>query len=280
MDVEPVRDTVEFMTFASICTGIGGFDLAFERAGFTLLWMCEKDRQCRDVLRKHWPDKPIYEDMLTLDTGTVGRPDVLCGGTPCQGFSVAGLGKSLGDERSNLCRRFVQICDELNPGLVLWENVPGVLSQSDNAFGCFLGALVGMSAPLVPPDYVNRWEHGKKGRYFRWTSAGMVVGSKRTACWRVLDSQYFGVAQRRERVFVVCDLGDGRAEKILFERPRVLWHPPARGEAGEGITGSLSARTDGGGGLGTDFDCGGACPGHSEVKPTPAIGTTPKPTSL
>lgn len=232
-------------------------DQGLERAGFTPIWMCEIDRQCREVLRFHYPTLPIYQDMLALDVSKLDRPDVFCGGTPCQGFSVAGLRKSLDDDRSNLCLQFVKLCNELDPSIILWENVPGCLSTADNAFGCFLAGLVGADAPLVPPDSIRRWKTGKSGRYFSWTDAGMVVGPRRTACWRTCDSQFFGVAQRRQRVFVVCDTGDRSAAQILFESKSVRGHHPPGEETREGITGTLGIRATGGGGLGTDFDLAG-----------------------
>lgn len=221
-------------------------DLGLERAGFTPLWMCEIDRPCREVLRLHWPTVPIHQDMLALNTSNIEHPDILCGGTPCQGFSFAGLRQSLDDDRSNLCLHFVKLANELNPRLILWENVPGVLSSKDNAFGCFLGALVGADAPLVPPRTIGRWNKGKDGEFFSWTSAGMVIGPKRRAAWRVLDSQYFGVAQRRERVFVVCDTGDGSAEQILFEQDGVRRYSPPIREEGEAVAPTLRGGTHSG----------------------------------
>ena len=171
----------------------------------------------------------------------------------CQAFSVAGLRKGLDDERGNLTLKFVELAHELaglgntdGNGLrnVVWENVVGVLSDKGNAFGCFLAGLVGADAPIVPPG--------------KWTNAGMVSGPLGRAAWRVLDAQYFGVAQRRRRVIVVADFGNGAdpAAVLLIEQglPR---NPPARGEAGKDVAHTISARTKGGGGLGTDFDLDG-----------------------
>jgi DNA (cytosine-5)-methyltransferase 1 len=141
----------------------------------------------------------------------IDAPDILVGGTPCQAFSVAGLREGLSDPRGMLTQTFVKIgdaIDERRPGneaVIWWENVPGVLSSKDNAFGCFLGALAGEDCELVPP--------GKK-----WTNAGCVFGPKRAVAWRVLDAQYFGVAQRRRRVFVVASAREGfDLAKVLFE---------------------------------------------------------------
>jgi DNA (cytosine-5)-methyltransferase 1 len=147
-------------------------------------------------------------------SGEVEAPDLFCGGTPCQAFSVAGLRNSLDDARGNLSLTFVGIANAIDhvrsirraaPAIVFWENVPGVLNTKDNAFGCFLGALAGESDQIVPP--------GDK-----WTNSGCVFGPQRTVAWRVLDAQYFGVAQRRRRVFVVASAReDFNPAEVLFE---------------------------------------------------------------
>jgi DNA (cytosine-5)-methyltransferase 1 len=147
-------------------------------------------------------------------SGEVEAPDLFCGGTPCQAFSVAGLRNSLDDARGNLSLTFCEIANAIDhvrsvrsdsPGIIFWENVPGVLSTKDNAFGCFLGALAGEVEALEPP--------GEK-----WTNAGCVSGPTRTVAWRVLDAQYFGVAQRRRRVFVVASARDNfDPASVLFE---------------------------------------------------------------
>jgi DNA (cytosine-5)-methyltransferase 1 len=150
-------------------------------------------------------------------SGQVEAPDLFCGGTPCQAFSVAGLRNSLDDARGNLSLTFVGIANAIDhvrslrgdaPAIVFWENVPGVLNTKDNAFGCFLGALAGESDPIKPPG----------GGESRWTNAGCVFGPQRTVAWRVLDAQYFGVAQRRRRVFVVASARDDiNPAEVLFE---------------------------------------------------------------
>ena len=137
--------------------------------------------------------------------GEIEAPDVLVGGTPCQAFSVAGLRGSLDDERGNLTLVLVRILNAIDfirakqrkqPCILVWENVPGVLSDKSNAFGCLLGALAGESRELQPPGT-------------KWTHAGCVSGPRRRVAWRVLDAQYFGVAQRRKRVFLVASGRDG-----------------------------------------------------------------------
>lgn len=148
-------------------------------------------------------------------SGEIEAPDILVGGTPCQAFSVAGLRNSLNDERGNLTLVFVRILNAINTirrrrrlpdAVVLWENVPGVLSTRDNAFGCFLAALLGESKELIPT----------KGR---WTGAGIVRSDECEIAWRILDAQYFGVPQRRRRVFLVAGSRNRRIAEILFEQP-------------------------------------------------------------
>lgn len=173
------------------------------------LWFSEIEPFPSAVLAHHWPAVPNLGDMCLipdlLRAGKIEVPDILVGGTPCQAFSVAGLRKGLDDDRGQLTLKFVEIANEMPRATILWENVPGVLSSKDNAFGCFLGALAGEDHELQPA--------GKK-----WTNAGCVFGPKRTIAWRVLDAQHFGVAQRRRRVFVVaCPRGGASPQQILFE---------------------------------------------------------------
>jgi DNA (cytosine-5)-methyltransferase 1 len=218
---------------AGVCSGVGGFDLAFERAGFDVLWNCEKESACQRVLVERFEKVLLqFEDMTSDDILTAPAPLVFAGGTPCQGFSVAGLRKGLNDDRSNLALRFLQLCDHFKPRVILWENVPGVLSDKENAFGHFLAGLVGADAVLVPPTECGG----------RWTNAGLVVGPKRTAAWRILDSQFFGVAQRRERVFVVASPRAELPFQILFEPEGVRRHSPPSREAGQRVALTVEGR--------------------------------------
>jgi DNA (cytosine-5)-methyltransferase 1 len=223
--------------------------------GWTPLAFSEIEKFPRAVLAHHYPTVPLHGDFTKLrDEEWIADADVLVGGTPCQAFSVAGKRLSLADDRGNLSLEFVRLADAIDhlrrargakPGIVLWENVPGVLNVKDNAFGCFLGALAGSDEPLFPP----------RGR---WTNAGLVVGPERRCAWRVLDAQYFGVAQRRRRVFVVASArNDIHPAEVLFEREGVRRHSPPRREAREKPAPTISARPTGGGGLGTDFDLDG-----------------------
>ena len=208
----------ESITFGSACSGIEAASVAFGPLGWRAAWLAEIDKFASAVLAHHYPTVPNLGDMTTIArrvlSGEVDAPDVLCGGTPCQAFSVAGLRESLADARGNLTLKFVELADAIDhrrdrdgkpAACIFWENVPGVLSTKDNAFGCFLAGLAGEDEPLVAP--------GKK-----WANAGAVYGPRRAIAWRTLDAQYFGLAQRRRRVFVVASARDGfDPAAVLFE---------------------------------------------------------------
>lgn len=253
------------ITFGSVCSGIEAASVAWHPLGWRAAWLAEIEPFPCAVLQHHYPDVPNLGDMTKIARlirdGFVSAPDVFCGGTPCQAFSIAGLRNSLDDARGNLSLIFCEIADEIDkrraatgllPSVIFWENVPGVLSTSDNAFGCFLAGLAGEDDPIEPPRA-------------KWTDAGCVYGPKRTVAWRVLDAQYFGVAQRRKRVFVVASAREGfDPAEVLFEFDGVRRDTPPSRETGQEVTGTISARTSGGGGLGTDFEIGG---GLQPVRP-------------
>ena len=202
------------MKFGSVCSGIEAASVAWKSLGWKAAWLSEIEPFPSAVLAHHYPDVPNHGDMTTLPrriaNGEVEAPDLFCGGTPCQAFSVAGLRKSLDDARGNLSLTFCEIANAIDrvrqqPAIIFWENVPGVLSTKDNAFGCFLGALAGEDDALIPPGG-------------RWTNAGFIDGPQRAVAWRVLDAQYFGVAQRRRRVFVIASARDDfDPAAVLFE---------------------------------------------------------------
>ena len=206
------------MKFGSVCSGIEAASVAWHPLGWKAAWLSEIEPFPCAVLKHHYPDVPNLGDTTLLPerilSGEVEAPDLFCGGTPCQAFSVAGLRKSFDDARGNLSLTFCEIAnaiDEmrsvrgLDQSIVFWENVPGVLNTKDNAFGCFLGALAGEDDALIPPGG-------------RWTNAGFIDGPQRAVAWRVLDAQYFGVAQRRRRVFVVASARDDfDPAAVLFE---------------------------------------------------------------
>ena len=231
------------MRFGSVCSGIEAASVAWHPLGWEAAWLSEIEPFPCAVLKHHYPDVPNYGDMTLLPdrilSGEVEAPDLFCGGTPCQAFSVAGLRNSLDDARGNLSLTFVGIANAIDhvrsvrrdaPAVIFWENVPGVLNTKDNAFGCFLGALAGETEPITAP--------GDK-----WTNSGCVFGPQRTVAWRVLDAQYFGVAQRRRRVFVVASARDDlNPAEILFEFEGVRRDIAPSRQARQEVAGTIAAR--------------------------------------
>jgi DNA (cytosine-5)-methyltransferase 1 len=233
------------------------------------VWFAEIEPFPSAVLAHHYPDVPNLGDMTRLAArilaGEVEAPDIFVGGTPCQSFSVAGLRKGLADPRGQLTRTFVEILDAIDtvrlargepPCIVLWENVPGVLSDKDNAFGNFLAALVGEDCALESPGG-------------RWTDAGLVLGPTRQAAWRILDAQYFGVAQRRRRVFVVVSsrASDVRPVEVLLIEQGVRRDSPPSREAWQGPSASAARSAASGGGERGAGDDGGRERGRGVVAP-------------
>ena len=220
------------MTGATCCSGIGSPEVAMPWVDWK--WCAEVEKFPCAVLAARNPNSVNLGDITAPDfierAQSMGSIDLLVAGTPCQAFSVAGNRKSLDDERGNLTLRFVEIVDAIQPRFILWENVHGVLSTKDNAFGCFLGSLAGAGAPLVP------------ARGQRWTNFGVVDGPVRRIAWRIQCAQWHGVAQRRERVFVVASLRDGPHPcEILLEREGVQRHTAPSRKTREEITGDAGS---------------------------------------
>lgn len=201
----------------SLFSGIGGFDEGFIRAGMDVSWQCESDPQCLSVLRYLYPNTKTFEDVKHV-TKPIEPVDLLCGGFPCQDLSVAGRREGLAGERSGLFSEFMRILTECSPSprWVVIENVPGLLSSNKGRdMETVLGAL--------------------EERGYGWA-------------YRCLDSQFFGVPQRRRRVFIVGHLGDWRsAAKILFERESVRGDSAPSRKKRPGITQAITGRLGGGG---------------------------------
>jgi len=208
------------LTVGSTFTGVGGADLGLERAGFSIAWQCELDAWKRSVLAAHWPRVPIYEDITTLhDPAPV---DLLIGGFPCQDLSVAGKRKGFTGERSVLAFEFLRLAESLRPRWLLLENVPGLLSSNG---GRDMARLV---------DEVGTIGYG-------WA-------------YRVLDARYFGVPQRRRRVFICArradTLDDSRSASELALR--ALWEgsggdPTPGWPEGTDAPASIGSSSEGGG---------------------------------
>ena len=195
----------------SLFSGIGGFDLGFQRAGIDAVSVCEIDENSQSVLKRHFKNAELFDDVRKVGRKTheKGSIDLICGGFPCQDLSVAGKRAGLTGERSGLWFEFARVIDEIEPQWVVIENVPGLLSSN-------------------------------KGRDFaviiQWLAQrgyGVV--------WRVLDAQYFGVPQRRRRVFIVASLRNGSAAQILFESESSFRDSSKSRQAGKEVAYSLRA---------------------------------------
>ena len=248
------------MRYITICSGICAPSAAWKPLGWEPVAFSEIEPFPQRVLKHHYPGVPNHGDSTKFDWSIYrGKVDLVAAGTPCQAFSVAGHRKSLDDQRGNLTLEFLHVIDAINPRFVVWENVPGVLSTPDNAFGCFMGGLVGGDDPVV-------FERG-------WPSAGVVDGPTRSACWRTLDAQYFGLAQRRKRVFVIASPRNERhpAEILLEWESLRRDYPPSR-EAGEGVAEAVDEGTLFGLEL-SNQGSGGKVGFHNESYPFRTLGT-------
>lgn len=209
------------LNYASVCAGICAATVAWKPLGWRPVFFSEYDPETEQqfpaqVLAHHYPGVPNHGDLTQFSRWPYADIDVLVGGTPCQGFSIAGKREGMADPRSALALSFLGVARDYHPRWVVWENVPGVLSANDGAdFHRFVRAL-----------------------------AELGYG----CAYRILDAQFFGVAQRRRRVFVVGCLRNWAASAaVLFERPSLQWNPPPRRAPGENPAPTLADGSNGGG---------------------------------
>jgi DNA (cytosine-5)-methyltransferase 1 len=209
------------MRYGSVCSGIEAATAAWHHMGWEAAFFSEIEKFPCAVLEHRYPNVPLHGDFTTIKENEYGKIDLLVGGTPCQSFSVAGLRGGLDDGRGNLALEFCRLAQREQPRWIVWENVPGVLSLSGGRdFGSILGALEDLGYGLA---------------------------------YRVLDAQYFGVAQRRRRVFVVGYLGDWRpAAAVLFERHSMSWHSAPSRQARQEAAGAVATGTGGSGSNGRE----------------------------
>ena len=204
------------MRYGSVCSGIEAATAAWHHMGWEAAFFSEIEKFPCAVLQHQYPDVPLHGDFTTIKENEYGTINLLVGGTPCQSFSVAGLRGGLDDDRGNLALEFCRLAQREQPRWIVWENVPGVLSSNGGRdFGSILGALEDLGYGLA---------------------------------YRVLDAQYFGVAQRRRRVFVVGYLGDWRpAAAVLFERHSMSGHPAPSREKRQEVAGTIARSSFSGG---------------------------------
>ncbi len=197
------------MIYGSVCSGIEAASAAWHPLGWSPSFFSEIDAFPRAVLAHRFPEVPLHGDFTTIQAGDYRPIDLLVGGTPCQSFSIAGLRGGLGDDRGNLALEYLRLADRLRPRWLVWENVPGVLSSNRGRdFGSILGGMVQLGYGFA---------------------------------YRVLDAQFFGVAQRRRRVFVIGHLGDWRpAAAVLLEPQSLRGDPPPRRTAGKGTSADVA----------------------------------------
>lgn len=207
---------MKITTVGSVCSGIEAASVAWSPLGLQFQWFSEIADFPSRLLSEKYPETENVGDMKNISglikNRIIASPDLICGGTPCQAFSLAGFKNGLNDDRGNLTLKFVDIIDSndeirLNDGsdrtIVFWENVEGVLTDKTNAFGCLLSSLAGFD-DVIAPD--------------KWAASGILHGPKRNIAWRVLDAKFFGVPQQRRRLYLLAGGTDFYPENILFER--------------------------------------------------------------
>lgn len=203
------------ISVGSICSGIEAASVAWKNLNFEFSWFSEIADFPSRFLKLKYPEITNIGDMCEvpglLESRGIVAPDLICGGTPCQAFSLAGWKKGLEDTRGNLTLKFVDIVEtndlirsaaRKKPTIVFWENVEGVLKDKTNAFGTFLSSLAGLEDEILIE---------------KWPRAGLIRGPKRNIAWRVLDAKYFGLPQQRRRLYVLAGGKNFNPENILFD---------------------------------------------------------------
>ena len=210
-------------TYGSVCSGIEAASFVLEPMGVTPLWLSEIAEFPKRFLAHTYPHIPNLGDMndipSLIEQEKIASPDFLCGGTPCQAFSLAGWKNGLNDDRGQLTLKYIDILNAMDKvrerkkqprSIFLWENVEGVLKDKTNAFGHFLAGLLDLDSPIE----VNKW-----------SNAGIVFGKYRNIAWRVLDAKYFGVPQQRKRLYVIGGGKEFNPAEVLFEKGEYIVDP-------------------------------------------------------
>lgn len=228
------------MKLGSLFDGSGTAPLAASMCGFTPVWASEIEPYPIAVTTARFPNMKHLGSILDIKGGEIEPVDIICGGSPCQDLSVAGAQKGLIEgERSNLFFEMIRVIREMReathgqyPRFVIWENVPGAFSS--NKGRDFLEVLRQYAQVADPNVYVPE-PKGKDGK-LAWRYAGSIVGNGWSIAWRTVDAQYWGVPQRRRRIYLVIDLGSERAGEILFVEQGLRGDSSESGTAGERVT--------------------------------------------
>ena len=217
------------ITLGSLFDGLGGWCLAAVRHGVKPVWSSEIDKNCLQIEKQHFPNVKQLGDINNIER--LEPVDIICAGSPCQDLSIAGARKGLEGERSGLFVRAAELVHRMLgetggefPKFFIWENVPGAFSSNGRRdFQAVLQFLTKANIPMPPSG--------------RWAEAGLVRSRVCDIAWRTLDAQYWGVPQRRKRIFLVCDFrGGGRRPEVLFEPEGLRGDYPKSGGQGEEIT--------------------------------------------
>lgn len=236
------------MTLGSLFDGSGGFPLAGQLSGITPIWAAEVEPYPIAVTRSRFPQMMHLGSVTDVHGDKVQPVDVITFGSPCQDLNVAGKRAGIHDgQRSNLFFEAIRIIREMRkatdgvyPTFAVWENVPGAFSSNQGEdFRCVLEEFVGISAKISVPRPAGG----------RWSQSGEIVGDGYSVAWRQLDAQYWGVPQRRKRIYLVADFAGGRAGEILFERESLRGHPAACGAPGQGTAADAAGSAGGSRGI-------------------------------
>ena len=234
------------LTMGSLFSGSGGFELAGSRCGIKPLWASEIEPFPILVTATHFPDMEHFGDIKKMNGGLIPKVDIITGGSPCQDMSIAGKREGLDGSRSNLFREQVRIAKEMRksdeaagrtgkqirPRYMLWENVPGAFSSNKGKdFRSVLEEIARIKDSSVSIPMPEK---------SKWNAAGCIMGDDYSIAWRVLDAQYFGVPQRRKRIYLVADFGGDTASEILFEQDSLRGNSEESCKKGKGT--ACSAR--------------------------------------
>ncbi len=229
---------MEVLTLGSLFDGIGGFPLSGKIVGIKPVWAAEIDPACVAVTKRHFPNIEHLGSVTDINGAEITPVDIITFGSPCQDLSIAGKKAGLFGEQSILFKEAIRIIYEMReatygkyPTFIVWENVPGAFSSNKGRdFRTVLEEITQAKIPMPSSG--------------KWARAGVVRGHGICAAWRQLDAQYWGVPQRRKRIFLVGSFGNNGAEEILFERDSVQWHLTAGRTARQKIASDIGESID------------------------------------